>query len=100
MAGKPSITPALVGKRFGKWTVLKWFPCSFRPNGNGFSKTGEVLCRCDCGTEKMVDAGSLQRGRSNSCGCLKRELASRRMAEFQERRWLKKRAQAPSSSAR
>lgn len=27
------------------------------------------LCACECGVERVVRAGSLQRGRSTSCGC-------------------------------
>jgi hypothetical protein len=77
MAGKPSITPWLVGKRFGQWTVLKWFPLYYRPKGNGQSKVAGLLCRCDCGKEKIVDSSSLRSGRSHSCGCLRRELMSR-----------------------
>lgn len=80
MAGKPTITPALIGKRFGRWTVLKWFPLYIRPNGNGQSRAVALLCRCDCGNEKMVDAASLRAGRSNSCGCLKKD----RMVRFRK----------------
>jgi hypothetical protein len=31
------------------------------------------LCRCDCGTEKIVSAGNLRSGHTQSCGCLWRE---------------------------
>ncbi len=34
------------------------------------------LCRCDCGTERPVERGSLLNGYSKSCGCLHRERAS------------------------
>ena len=27
------------------------------------------LCRCDCGTERVIRAGSLMQGQSRSCGC-------------------------------
>lgn len=47
----------LEGKRFGKWTVLEYV---------GKQK---YLCRCDCGTEKVVKGGTLKEGRSLSCGC-------------------------------
>ena len=33
-------------------------------------------CRCDCGTVKEVNANSLISGRSTSCGCRHREIAS------------------------
>lgn len=48
------ITP---GSRFGKLTVIS-------ANGN------DVLCRCDCGNEKIIYKYSLIKGHSNSCGCL------------------------------
>lgn len=53
----------LSGMRFGRWTVLR--EC-------GRSKSGGVLwlCKCDCGTERCVNGGSLRNGVSNSCGCL------------------------------
>jgi hypothetical protein len=36
------------------------------------------LCKCECGTEKVVLQGKLKNGESRSCGCLQRELASTR----------------------
>jgi hypothetical protein len=33
-------------------------------------------CRCNCGREKQVAAGSLRSGRSHSSGCWQRELAA------------------------
>lgn len=53
----------LIGKTFGKWTVLE----------QGESKNGQSrwLCRCGCpaGTERLVYGGRLVSGRSTSCGC-------------------------------
>ena len=36
------------------------------------------LCRCDCGTVRIVMRGDLVRGVTKSCGCLKREMCSAR----------------------
>jgi len=36
------------------------------------------LCRCDCGTEKIISSDPLRRGYSHSCGCLNRELSAER----------------------
>lgn len=33
------------------------------------------LCRCKCGTEKVIQGGLLTSGNTKSCGCLKREKA-------------------------
>lgn len=61
----------LTGKRFGRLTVLEWVP----------SERGDAhwLCRCDCGTEKVVNGKSLRDGHSKSCGCYQREEVSQRM---------------------
>jgi hypothetical protein len=53
----------LVGKRFGRWTVLRC--AASRWNDSCW------LCRCDCGAERVVTGGRLASGRSRSCGCLR-----------------------------
>lgn len=62
----------LTGKQFGRWAVIRRVENS---------ATGLIcyLCRCQCGSEKVVYAGNLRRGHSKSCGCLQRELAKRRV---------------------
>lgn len=55
----------IVGRRFGRWTVLRDIASD--------DKDRRVWCRCDCGQERSVMAGSLRKGVSNSCGCLKLE---------------------------
>lgn len=47
----------IVGKTFGKWTVLKLIA----------DKT--YLCQCECGTIREVDGYNLVRGLTNDCGC-------------------------------
>lgn len=37
-----------------------------------------VLCKCDCGAEKVVRLGSLKRGEIKSCGCYNKKVASER----------------------
>ena len=51
------------GQRFGKLIALK---------RNGVNKLKKVLwrCRCDCGNELDVVAGSLVTGNTTSCGCI------------------------------
>lgn len=53
----------LTGKRFGRWTVLKYA-------GKGICKW---TCQCDCGIIKDVKTANLTHGRSVSCGCFKDE---------------------------
>lgn len=57
-----------IGKRFGRWTVVK---LSRRTGGKHSAVF--LWCKCDCGTEAEVRMGNLTHGRSGSCGCLKRE---------------------------
>lgn len=52
----------LTGQRFGRWLVIK------RSESNGQSQPF-WLCRCDCGTERIVDGHNLKKGGSQSCGC-------------------------------
>lgn len=55
----------LVGKRFGKLVVLE---IAERPK---HVKSGIYwLCRCDCGTEKIICGKSMKDGHVNSCGCI------------------------------
>ena len=62
----------LTGQKYGKWTVL------YRRQNPTVRKTATYwLCQCECGTIKPVDAISLTKHRSTSCGCSiedKREL--------------------------
>jgi hypothetical protein len=55
------------GGRYGRWTVLIPYPGSVR-----------ALCRCDCGTERLIRRSDLARGESRSCGCLSKEAISAR----------------------
>lgn len=56
----------MTGMRFGKWTVLERDPAK---------KKGMWVCRCDCGTVKLVSRRHLKDGGSVSCGCFRRDKA-------------------------
>lgn len=58
----------LTGKRFNRWTVVYYA-------GMNASHFATWLCRCDCGTERVVIATTLYGNTSRSCGCLQREIA-------------------------
>lgn len=60
----------LAGKKFGRLIVLEHMPGLYH---------GQALwlCKCVCGKTKTVNAYSLRRNRTQSCGCLVRELGVR-----------------------
>ena len=61
----------LAGMRFGRLTALYHVTRPDRARGSYWH------CRCDCGNELDVAAGSLLHGRSKSCGCWDREQSGR-----------------------
>lgn len=54
--------PSLIGKRFGKLTVVAQLPSTARGQRRW-------LCKCDCGGEHIATSGNLNSGRSTNCGC-------------------------------
>lgn len=66
----------LTGRRFGRLFVLERAG-TYVADG-GFHKSATWRCRCDCGRETVVMSQDLRRGTTRSCGCLQRELRSRR----------------------
>lgn len=67
---------SLVGSRFGRWTVLeyagRWVQKSAPRSGKRQSGS-KWLCRCDCGTERILKRAALTCGDSQSCGCYRSE---------------------------
>ena len=61
----------MIGKIFGRWTVLSRAESPKSPSGR---TRPYWACRCACGTEKAIEGGSLMRRLTRSCGCLQREL--------------------------
>lgn len=58
----------ITGRRFGRWSVIK----RAKNNAGG---TAQWLCRCSCGTERVVRGTELRYGASTSCGCYNREIS-------------------------
>lgn len=82
-----------VGKRFGMLTALQDAP--------KIGKYKMMLCRCDCGGEKVVSRESLSSGNTVSCGCAfkqshKRPVRSRLKREYSAARSHIRRARAVS----
>ena len=67
----------LVGKRFGKLTVLKLNKIGYLTDGRNHYY--EYLCKCDCGNTKLVRYRSLVNGQTKSCGCYRHEF---RLAKY------------------
>ena len=59
-------TATMIGNRYNRLTVLG-------EAGVNVNRCKMVLCRCDCGTEKTIEACQVQKGRTKSCGCLQRD---------------------------
>lgn len=75
----------MLGAKYGRWTVI----ADPEP---GPHRKKRVLCRCRCGTEKLVQLSSLENGLSRSCGCLSVELTRKRFTSHGARigqRWSK-----------
>lgn len=69
MTEKSNKSVVLPGSVIGRWTVIEEVPQS--------GKDRRWLCRCSCGTERTVADRSLRYGGSVSCGCLRKERASK-----------------------
>jgi hypothetical protein len=52
----------LIGKKFSKLTILKWFYVK---------NVLKVECKCDCGNTTICDFVNIRRNTTKSCGCLK-----------------------------
>ena len=68
----------MIGKVFGRYTVISAAPLS--------TKYIKYLCRCTCGTERIVTQSDLRSGHSKSCGCLRNELSRVRLISHGKRR--------------
>lgn len=60
------------GDRFGRLLVIRKLPKDEFDNRS--IKRSLYLCLCDCGTEKIIDAGNLKKA-VKSCGCWQKENA-------------------------
>lgn len=63
-----------IGDRSGRWLVVG--EAARERHGRR-----RFLARCDCGTERVLDASSLSTGKSESCGCAKADRTRARNVE-------------------
>lgn len=58
----------MIGRKFHRLTIID--------DGPKHPKKKLVVCRCDCGVEKIVSRAALIAGETKSCGCWRRERRS------------------------
>lgn len=58
----------MIGEQFGRLTVISFV-------GRDKYRNKFYLCKCKCGTEKIIFRSSLKTGATKSCGCLNKEIA-------------------------
>lgn len=68
--GRRVIFKNTVGRKFARLTVIEELG------------KGKVLCKCDCGNEKIINKGHLLNGDIKSCGCLMRSSAENNKKPF------------------
>ena len=68
----------MIGLRYARLTVL-----SLAGIDNG---RGMILCRCECGAEKVIEARRVRKGLTKSCGCLSREMSKARYLQYRSYR--------------
>ena len=68
----------LTGRRFGRLIVVERAPDRVVPSGQ---RKTMWWCKCDCGNTELVaiDAYSLTHQRTESCGCIQKEIAKARL---------------------
>lgn len=71
----------MTGKKFGRWTVIER-----GSDSKGKAKFAQWWCKCDCGNPelRLVAGARLRNGKSQSCGCLFRELSSKSRKKYNE----------------
>lgn len=65
----------LTGKKFGRLTVIK---LEYIKKYSYGTLAYYYLCKCDCGKYKIVKSNNLKNKHVQSCGCLKKEIVSKK----------------------
>lgn len=68
----------LTGQRFGRLTVIEY--------DHAEHDGAHWLCKCDCGTEKVIAGYLLRNGATKSCGCLKSDASRANLEKAKEAR--------------
>lgn len=67
----------LIGQKYGEWTVLEQAP---KPKDSK-SSSAFWLCKCSCGTKRVISGQVLRQGKSKSCGCKASTLRGEALSE-------------------
>ena len=70
-------TKTLIGRKYGKLTVLDFY-------GVSADRDSKFKCLCDCGNTVVVQKNKLISGHTKSCGCLRKENAKRLFEKHQQ----------------
>ena len=62
-----------IGKKYGKLTVIDYQGDEYC----GKAVQHFMVCKCECGTECVVNLQSIKSGQTKSCGCLKKKYYNR-----------------------
>lgn len=62
-----------IGTKHNRLTILKEVEPVLYKKG----AARKVLCKCDCGKEKVIDFNSIRTSKSKSCGCLSKEISTK-----------------------
>ncbi len=72
-------TKDISGQKFGKLVAIK--VSGFKQDNKG-NKRAVWLCKCDCGNEIEVCGTDLRSGHTQSCGCIHKEMLTKRNKEM------------------
>lgn len=68
MSRREKVEERWTGKKFGRLTV----ECVSTEKAGGVRT--QLMCKCECGAHVTVEAASVSRGSTRSCGCLRKEV--------------------------
>jgi hypothetical protein len=84
----PDVPRILEGEKFGRWTLKEEGEPVYWKNNHGNRKPhARYWAQCDCGSpRKLVILRNVLSGHSQSCGCLRNEVAVAQITEYNRTR--------------
>lgn len=84
-------TKDMIGKTFERWKVFAIYSMGKRP---------KVWCQCICGNRRVVNADTIKKGKSKSCGCFQKERVKEKLTLQADIRQLNKKYSIYKTSAK